>query len=306
MIQPTTIPISGSSHQMPNQWSMIATGRPSRKPKTKPKVTISRSSRRPTSRKIETTRPGCCRKCSITMIFGSSSWSMCWPISWVMLRTTVGSCASTLAIDRLLAPGREVAPQPRVLAAHDLVDQLRQVRAEHVDDVLGDLLGLELLVEVLRRTDLGDHLVDGDAAHLGGARGHDALPADAALEQPRDLLHLARQHPGQLLEPGHRDAVEPLRVEQHPQPGPVDQPADHPGEDRDGEDVQPARRVDVREEPVDLERRHHAVLTSSPSRTENVPAGRVTPPDGPGERGGGLALTHRHRFAGANPPQQTG
>src|SRR5690242_19350953 len=37
--------MKGSSHQMPKVWSMRATGMPSRKPKTKPKLTISLSSR---------------------------------------------------------------------------------------------------------------------------------------------------------------------------------------------------------------------------------------------------------------------
>ena len=39
--------MNGSSHQMPKVWSTTATGMPSRKPKTKPKFTISFSSRLP-------------------------------------------------------------------------------------------------------------------------------------------------------------------------------------------------------------------------------------------------------------------
>ena len=49
VVQPTITPRNGSSHQMPKVWSTTATGMPSRKPKTKPKFTISLSSRSPTS-----------------------------------------------------------------------------------------------------------------------------------------------------------------------------------------------------------------------------------------------------------------
>ena len=53
------------------------------------------------------------------------------------------------------------------------------------DDVLGDLVRLELLVELRRRTQLGDRLVHRDAAHLRGPRRDDPLPADAALQDAR-------------------------------------------------------------------------------------------------------------------------
>ncbi len=152
---------------------------------------------------------------------------------------------------------RQVAPQRRVLAPHDLLDHGRHLRLEDLHDVLGDLVGLELLVELLRRTELGDRLVHGDAAHLRCPRGHDALPADAALQDPGHLLELAGKHPRELPHPGDLDAVEADRGEQHDQAGPVDQPADDTGEDRDGEEVEP---VDVLEEPVDLQR-HHSLIS---------------------------------------------
>ena len=68
-----------------------------------PKATIQFSSRWPKSRKMRTTRAGFSRKCSITMIFGSSSWSMCSPISSVTVCTTSGSWDCTLAMTALRA-----------------------------------------------------------------------------------------------------------------------------------------------------------------------------------------------------------
>ncbi len=76
---------------------------PSAKPKTNPKATIRFSSFWPKSRKIRTTRAGLLWKWLITMIFGSSSWSMCSPISSVTVRTTPGSWACTRAITACLA-----------------------------------------------------------------------------------------------------------------------------------------------------------------------------------------------------------
>ena len=95
--QPTTTPSTGSSHHWPNQWSTKATGTPSRKPKTNPKLTIRFSSFWPKSRKIETTRRGFRSKWSITMIFGSSSWSMWIPIWSVTSWMIPGSWAWTRA-----------------------------------------------------------------------------------------------------------------------------------------------------------------------------------------------------------------
>ena len=170
-----------------------------------PKATIRFSSRWPKSRKIRTTRAGFSRKWSITMIFGSSSWSMCSPISSVTVCTTPGSWACTLATTALRARERQVAPERRVLPLHDLLDHPRHLRFEDLHDVLGDLVRLELLVELLRRTELVDRLVHRDAAHLGGPRRHDPLPAEAALEDAGHLLQLARQHARELPHAGHRD-----------------------------------------------------------------------------------------------------
>lgn len=66
------------------------------------------------------------------------------PISSVMVLTTDGSCAWTPIDDRLPHRAGQVLPQARVLAHHHVVDQLGQVGTEHVDDVLGDLVRLEL------------------------------------------------------------------------------------------------------------------------------------------------------------------
>src|SRR2546423_12212178 len=104
--------------------------------------------------------------------------------------------------------------------------------------MLGDLVRLELLVEVAGATELGDALVDGDAAHLRRAVGDDALPADAAVHDPRNLLELARQQTGERRKPRHAEPCEADRVEQHPQPGPVDDVADHACEQRDRDQLE--------------------------------------------------------------------
>ena len=152
--------------------------------------------------------------------------------------------------DRVAHRAGQVAPQPRVLLAHHLVDERGDLGAEAGDDVLGDPLGLELLVEVRGRAQLRDRLVDGDAAHLGRPRRDDALPADAALQEAGDLLQRARQHGGELAQAGDAYAVEAHRAEQHPQTRPVDQEADDAGEQRDGQHVDPVEVVPPRDHRV--------------------------------------------------------
>src|SRR5205823_3200983 len=66
-----------------------------------------------------------------------------------------------------------------------------------------------------------------------GARRDDALPADAALHDPRDLLDAARQHVRERAQAGQAEALELERVEQHPDAGPVRGIADEAREDRD-------------------------------------------------------------------------
>ena len=106
------------------------------------------------------------------------------------------------------------------------------------EDVLGDLLGVELLVELARAAELRDPLVDRDRAHLRRPRGDDPLPADAAVRDPGDLLDPARQHAARArVRPGHPEAREADRVEQHPDPAPVGQIADRAGEQRDRDQV---------------------------------------------------------------------
>jgi len=154
---------------------------------------------------------------------------------------------------------RQVAPEGGVLVAHDLFDELGELGAEQLYDVLGDPVRLEILIELRGRAELGDRLVDGDGAHLGGAGGDDPLPADAAQHQAGDLLHLVGQHRGQLPETGHGDAVEADRAEQHDQAGPVDENADHGGEGGDRPEDPP---LDVGEPLGQLT---HPAPTSSPS-----------------------------------------
>jgi hypothetical protein len=91
-------------------------------------------------------------------------------------------------VDCLANPGRQVVPKLCVLALHDPVDDVTDVLAGDGDHVLGDRLGLELLVEVARRPELRDPLVDRDAAHLRRPVGDDPLPADAAVHDAGDLL----------------------------------------------------------------------------------------------------------------------
>ena len=133
-----------------------------------------------------------------------------------------------------------------------------------VDDVRRDLLRLELGVELGRRAQLRDDLVDRDAAHLGRARGHDALPADAAERDARHLLQLPRDHRCDLAQARDLEAVELDGAEEHPEAGPVDQPADDAGEERDRDE----------REPVDAVRSGEVAAGPVPneSSTESTPA----------------------------------
>ena len=98
MSQPTTTPQIGSTHQYGNASTMKITGIPSRKPKMKPKLIISRSSRLPTSSNTRLASSGWASRWRITMIFGSSTWSMFSAISPVMISSTIsGSCSRTRA-----------------------------------------------------------------------------------------------------------------------------------------------------------------------------------------------------------------
>jgi hypothetical protein len=58
-----------------------------------------------------------------------------------------------------------------VLAFHDPVDHWTDVVPRGGDDLLGDLLGVELLEEVLRRPDLGDPAVDRQAPIFAAREG---------------------------------------------------------------------------------------------------------------------------------------
>src|SRR3954469_11994036 len=146
-------------------------------------------------------------------------------------------------LDARAHPGREVAPELRVLALHHTLDELPDVRARAVEDLLRELVAVELVEELARAADLRDPLVDRDAAHLRRARGDDPLPADAAVHDPRHLLDLARQELRERREAGQREAAEADRVEQHPDARPVRRVADRAGEQRDREDADQLPRI---------------------------------------------------------------
>ena len=126
-------------------------------------------------------------------------------------------------------------PQARLLALHDPVDDDRQVVPRRDDDLLGDLVGLELVEELLGAPDLGDAAVDGEAPHLGRARRDDPLPADAAQHHARDLLELAGQQADERLGRRHLPPLEVDGIEQHEHAGPVGDIADHSGDDRNAQ-----------------------------------------------------------------------
>ena len=139
VVQPTTTPSNGSSHQFGMKCVITATGIPSRNPNRKPKLTISRSSRAPKSLKILLTSAGFFSKWSITISLGSISWSMYSPVASMIVCMICGSCCCTRAYTASLRARRHVGPQPGLFAAHHPVDDLGQPRVEHHHHLLGDL-----------------------------------------------------------------------------------------------------------------------------------------------------------------------
>ena len=173
------------------------------------------------------------------------------PISSVIWLTMSGSCASHAVVDRLLDPRRDALPQLRLLLAHRPVDDRRDLRLEQRHDVRRpSSRGSSCSKNSCRRAELRDRLVDRDDAHLRRPRRDDPLPADRPVHDPRDLLHPAREQRGELLQAGDPLAVEAHRVEQHDQPGPVDQPADRPGEERDRDQLDPVVCAQLRPLPL--------------------------------------------------------
>ena len=154
------------------------------------------------------------------------------------LADDLGQLLLDAGVDALADPRRQVAPQIRMLALHDPLDHVVHVAASRLEDVLGDPVGLELLVELRRAAELRDPLVDRDRPHLGGARGDDPLPADAAVHDAWDLLDLPRQERHDRSKPRHPEPLEVDGVEQHPDAAPVRRVADRAREDRDGYEVE--------------------------------------------------------------------
>src|SRR4051794_25610910 len=219
---------------------------PNTKPKTKPRLTISFSSLSPTDSKTLLASSGLASMWRMTMSLGSRRSSMLSPIASTTSGMTSGSCSSTrrwmrarihrrvddlgddlgqlllhAPVDARAQPPRQGAPELRAPAHHHALDELVDLLARRCEHVLGERLAVELVVEVAPAADLGDPLVDRDAAHLGRARGDDPLPADAPDHDARDLLHPARQELGQRRQAGQPEAAEAQRMEEHPHARPV-------------------------------------------------------------------------------------
>src|SRR5581483_3087209 len=129
----------------------------------------------------------------------------------------------------------QLRPQPRMLPSHDAVDGRAHIVARDLDDLVGHLLGLELIPEFRWGPELCDADVHGQAAHLGRARGHDPLPPDPSHHQSRDLADASREHAHDMTQRGNPQALEVDGVEQHQHPGPVRQIADRAREERNGD-----------------------------------------------------------------------
>ena len=196
----------------------------------------------PISRKTRLASSGRSSIWRITISFTSIRWSMSLPIPSVTDADDLGQLLLDARVDRLADPRGQVVPEARVLALDRPLDEVADVVAGGLDDVLGDRVGLEALVELLRAAELRDPLVDRDAAHLRRPRGHDPLPADPALgEAERDLAHLAREEAGDRRQPRDLDPLELHRVEEHQHPRPVRHVADRPREQRHREQADRCR-----------------------------------------------------------------
>src|SRR5215208_7822977 len=177
-----------------------------------------------------------------------------------------------------------------MLALHDSLDDLAHVALRGRHHVLRDLVGLELLVEVADATHLGDPLVDRDRAHLRGAGWDDPLPADTTVQDPGDLLKLARQDLRERGQAGHPETGEVDRVEQHPDAGPVDHVADRPGEHGNRDLLDELAPLKEGHRDRDLEGLRHSAVAmatgsrATPGRTYFTPLGRVAASGEPAHR----------------------
>ncbi len=176
---------------------------------------------------------GCSSKCRITSSFASMRSSMYSPSWSVSPRTITGSRSWIRACTASFTTGGRSCHSCGCSRSMIRSTTLADLAARRRRDVVGDLVRLELAVEVADAADLQQRLVHRDAGHLGHPRRDDALPAEpAVVRDRRDHLHPARQVGVQ--EPQARDphAVEPHRLEQHDHAGPVGDVADHAGEQR--------------------------------------------------------------------------
>ena len=209
VIQPTTTPSIGSSHHWPKTWSTNATGMPSRKPKTNPKATI-----RFSSLLAEVAEDPHHQRRVVAEVVDHHDLGVEQLVD--VDPDLVGDPADDgreLRLDPLddgLAHrARQVAPQPRVLAAHHLVDELRDLGTEDGDDVLGDLVGLELLVELRRACpSFAIALSTAMLPILAARAGMIPCQPTPPWRMPGTSCSLRGSTRGELAHPGDPDAVE--------------------------------------------------------------------------------------------------
>ena len=132
MIQPTTTPQIGSTHQYGNASTMKITGIPSRKPKMKPKLIISRSS------SLADVLEHLVGELGVRLHVADHHQLRVEDLIDVLgdlvgddLLDDLGELLLDPGVDRLAHPRRQVVPELGVLALHDPLDHVADV-------VLGD------------------------------------------------------------------------------------------------------------------------------------------------------------------------
>ncbi|SLH16177.1 Uncharacterised protein [Mycobacteroides abscessus subsp. abscessus] len=134
----------------------------------------------------------------------------------------------------------------RMLAPQDLLDDVGDLRVGDGRQVFGELVRVELAIEVRDAAEFGQPFVDGDAGHLVRPRGHDALPAEpAVVAEQRQHLDALGQERVQRAQAGHVHAVEGQRAEQHQHTGPVGDVTDDASEKRNRQKFEQDGRVNT-------------------------------------------------------------